>query len=78
MVRVLGAALHGPAAPLLAQGPPVLDPPADWLARQAERVPERTLQAIYRRSGWLDAARQYLADHAGAHNVTFGEDRPSR
>jgi hypothetical protein len=55
MVRVLGAALHGRTAPLLAQGPPVLEPPVDWIARQAERLPERILQGIYRRSGWLDA-----------------------
>lgn len=55
MVRVVGAALHGREAPLLAQGPARAEAPIDWVARQAERLPDRTLQAIYRRSGWLDA-----------------------
>ncbi len=55
MVRILGSALHGREAPLLSQFPPALEPQLDWLARGAERLPKRTLQAIYRRSGWLDA-----------------------
>lgn len=55
MVRVLGAALHGREAPLLAQFPAALEPQLDWLARAAERLPKEALQAMYRRSGWLDA-----------------------
>lgn len=76
MVRVLGAALHGREAPLLAQGPPVAAAPLDWLARQAERLPDRALQAVYRRSGWLDAVSarrlgqvraEHLADWVISH-----------
>jgi len=59
MVRVLGAALRGREAPMLAQFPsPVerfLEPPADWLVGRIERLPAPALRSIYRRSGWLDA-----------------------
>jgi hypothetical protein len=55
MVRILGAALHGREAPLLAQFPAALEPQLDWLTRSAERLPKEPLQAIYRWSGWLDA-----------------------
>ena len=55
MVRVLGSALHGREAPLLAQFPAALEQQLDWFAREAERLPKEPLQAIYRWSGWLDA-----------------------
>jgi hypothetical protein len=55
MVRVLGAALEGREAPLLAQFPPVLEPVLDPLTGQVERLPDPAVQAIYRRAGWLDA-----------------------
>jgi hypothetical protein len=40
MVRVLGSALHGREAPLLAQFPAPLEPVADRLVGQVERLPE--------------------------------------
>lgn len=55
MVRVLGAALHGREAALLAQLPRWLKPGIDWLAARVEQLPEPAPQALYRRSGWLDA-----------------------
>lgn len=59
MVRVLGAGLAGREAPLLAQFPPalepVLEPALDGLMGRVERLPTPAVQAVYRRSGWLDA-----------------------
>lgn len=55
MVRVLGSALHGRDAPLLAQFPARLEPAMDWLMSQVERLPKPAVQEVYRRSGWLDA-----------------------
>jgi hypothetical protein len=55
MARILGAALDGREAPLLAQFPAPLEPALDWLTGQVERLPDRAVEAIYRRSGWLDA-----------------------
>jgi hypothetical protein len=59
MMRVLGAALRGQEAPLLAlfSSPAgrLLEPSADWLVGRIERLPEAALRAIYRRSGWMDA-----------------------
>ena len=55
MVRVLGAALDGHDAALLAQLPRSLESPVDWLAGRIERMPEPVPQAIYRKAGWLDA-----------------------
>jgi hypothetical protein len=55
MVRILGSALDGHDAPVLAQFPASLEPPLDWLMSQVERLPGPAVQAIYRRSGWLDA-----------------------
>jgi hypothetical protein len=55
MVRVLGSALDGRDAPLLAQYPAPLEPALDWLVGRIERLPEPAVQAIYRRSGWADA-----------------------
>jgi hypothetical protein len=60
MVRVLGSALRGHDAPLLAQFPPGLERALDGLMARIERLPQSAVQSIYRRSGWLDAvtARQ--------------------
>jgi hypothetical protein len=60
MVRVLGSAVDGRDAPLLAQLPAPLEPALDWLMGQVERLPEPAVQAVYRRAGWADAitARQ--------------------
>jgi hypothetical protein len=55
MVRVLGSALHGREAPLLAQYPARLEPALDWLMGQVEKLPRPAVQEVYRRSGWLDA-----------------------
>lgn len=55
MARILGSAVHGQDAPLLAQYPASLEPALDWLMTQVERLADRAVQAIYRRSGWLDA-----------------------
>ena len=55
MVRVLGSALHGREAPLLAQYPAPLEPAMDWIMSQVERLPKPTVQEVYRRAGWLDA-----------------------
>jgi hypothetical protein len=60
MVRMLGAALHGRDAPLLAQFPAPFEPALDRLLAAIERLPQPVVQGIYRRTGWLDAisARQ--------------------
>jgi hypothetical protein len=60
MVRVLGAALDGREAPLLAQFPAPLEPALDGLMNGIQRLPAPAVEAIYRRAGWLDAvsARQ--------------------
>jgi hypothetical protein len=55
MARVLGSALRGDEAPLLAQFPAALEPALDWAVGQVQRLPKPAVQAIYRRSGWLDA-----------------------
>jgi hypothetical protein len=55
MVRVLGAALHGRDAPLLAQYPARLEPALDRLVGRIERLPPPVVEAIYRRAGWADA-----------------------
>jgi hypothetical protein len=60
MLRVLGAALAGREAPLLAQFPAALEPVVDLVAGGVERLPRPVVEAIYRRTGWADAvpARQ--------------------
>ncbi|HZR48094.1 MAG TPA: hypothetical protein VFB06_01105 [Streptosporangiaceae bacterium] len=59
MMRVLGAALNGHEAPVLALFPPragrLLEPSVDWLVGRIERLPESALAAIYRQSGRMDA-----------------------
>jgi hypothetical protein len=55
MARILGSALHGRDAPLLAQFPGRLEPAVDWLAGRLERLPVPVVQAVYRRAGWADA-----------------------
>ncbi len=71
MTRVLGSALHGREAPVVAQFPPALEPALDWLAGGLARLPEPLPQAVYRRSGWLDAIsarrlRQIQSDQLAA------------
>lgn len=60
MARILGSALRGRDAPLLAQFPAQLEPAVDWLAGGLERLPGPVVQSAYRRAGWADAinARQ--------------------
>lgn len=58
MVRVLGAALRGLDAPLLAQFPRRLEPAVDTALRVLQRFPEPVVQQVYARAGWLDAVRQ--------------------
>lgn len=60
MARILGSALRGRDAPLLAQFPAQLEPAVDWLAGGLERLPAPVVQSVYRRAGWADAitARQ--------------------
>lgn len=60
MARILGSALHGHDAPLLAQFPARAEPALDWLVDRVQRLPEPVVQSVYRRSGWADAisARQ--------------------
>lgn len=59
MTRVLGAALNGHEAPLLALFPPragrLLEPAVDWMVGQMERLPVPAVEAIYRQSGRADA-----------------------
>jgi hypothetical protein len=55
MVRVLGSALNGHDAPLLAQFPARLEPALDRLVGRIERLPKPAVQAVYRTSGWADA-----------------------
>jgi hypothetical protein len=55
MVRVLGLALAGREAPLLAQFPGALEPGLDRLMSGIEQLPQRAVQDVYRWSGWLDA-----------------------
>ena len=55
MARILGSALRGRDAPLLAQYPARLEPVLDWLTGQVERLPKPVVQSVYRRSGWADA-----------------------
>jgi hypothetical protein len=55
MARILGSALHGRDAPLLAQFPAPVEPVLDWLLGRVERLREPAVQAIYRRAGWADA-----------------------
>jgi hypothetical protein len=71
MARVLGSALDGREAPLLAQFPAALEPALDRLTGRIERLPGPAVQAVYRRAGWLDAVsarrlRQVRSDRLAA------------
>ena len=55
MTRVLAAAVDGRDAPVLAQYPARWETMLDRLVAGAEKLPPRVAEAIYRRSGWLDA-----------------------
>jgi hypothetical protein len=55
MVRVLGAALEGREAPMLAQFPAALEPGLDLLTGAVQRLPRPVVEEAYRRAGWLDA-----------------------
>jgi hypothetical protein len=74
MARVLGSALRGREAPLLAQYPAVLEPVLDGVAAGFERLPAPAVESVYRRTGWLDAisarqVRQVRADELAAWAV---------
>lgn len=69
MVRVLGSALDGRDAPLLAQFPAPLEPALDWLMRRVERLPEPAVEAVYRRAGWLDAVTARRLRHVRSEQL---------
>lgn len=55
MTRVLAAAVDGRDAPAVAQYPRRWEPVIHRLVTGAEKLPPRMAEAIYRRSGWMDA-----------------------
>lgn len=73
MMRVLGAALNGHEAPLLALFPPLpgrlLEPSVDWMVGRIERLPESVLAAIYRQSGRSDAVSARRVDGVRADEL---------